>query len=193
MNSDTLSDNALMNKVREGDLDKLGLLFERYKKVLFSYFWGMNKDPGLSEDLVQNTFMRVLKYRKGFKGEGEFKYWLFHIARNVNADHYRKNKLGITLDIDKHQDTIYDEHNFEKKMTAKEDLKFLHKAMLMLDPDKREIIVLSKIEEMKYSEIAALMNLTEGTVKVRVFRAMNELKEIVENATRKSYSTGINN
>jgi DNA-directed RNA polymerase specialized sigma24 family protein len=101
---ETLSDNALMQKVKEGDIDRLGLLFERYKKPLFGFFYGLNKDAGLSEDLVQNVFFRILKYRYLFRGEpagrpggGDFKTWMFHIARNVKNDHYRKeNKLGKT-------------------------------------------------------------------------------------------------
>ena len=67
----SLEDNALMIKVKDGDLEKLGLLFERYKKPLFGFFYGMNRDADLCEDLVQNVFMRILKYRYLFRGEGD--------------------------------------------------------------------------------------------------------------------------
>ncbi|HEY5824071.1 MAG TPA: sigma factor, partial [Cyclobacteriaceae bacterium] len=63
---ETLADNSLMIKVRDGDLDKLGLLFERYKKPLYGFFYGMNKSQELSQDLVQNTFFRIMKYRHLF-------------------------------------------------------------------------------------------------------------------------------
>jgi len=87
-----LDDNMLMLKVKEGDLDKLGLLFERYKKPLFGFFYGMTRDSELSEDLIQNVFFRILKYRYLFRGEGDFKTWMFHIARNVSHDHFKKNR-----------------------------------------------------------------------------------------------------
>lgn len=84
-----------MTRVREGDLDKLGLLFERYKRPLYGFFYGLNRDQELSEDLVQNTFLRILKYRHLFRGDGDFKTWMFHIARNVSHDQYRKNKIKV--------------------------------------------------------------------------------------------------
>ncbi|HNV31114.1 MAG TPA: sigma-70 family RNA polymerase sigma factor, partial [Cyclobacteriaceae bacterium] len=92
MNLEALSDNNLMMKVREGDLDKMGLLFERYKRPLYGFFYGLNKEQELSEDLVQNTFLRILKYRHLFRGDGDFRAWMFHIARNVNIDHHRKHR-----------------------------------------------------------------------------------------------------
>ena len=186
MNS-TFSDNSLMNKVKEGDLDKLGLLFERYKRMLFSYFYGMNKDAELSEDLVQNTFMRVLKYRKAFKGDGQFKHWIFHIARNVNFDHYKKNKMKFSVDIDNYRDSLSEGATAESDMVEQEDRDRLQKALQMLDPDKREVIVLSKIEGMKYAEIGALMEISEGTVKVRVFRAMQDLKQLLNPESQNYY------
>jgi len=87
-----------MLKVKNGDLDHLGLLYERYKKQLFGFFYNLNRDKDLSEDLVQNTFIRIIKYKHGFKGDGEFKSWMFHIARNVNIDHFKKNKKNNETD-----------------------------------------------------------------------------------------------
>jgi len=92
---ETLADNSLMMLVRDGDLDKLGLLFERYKKPLYSFFYGMNRSQELSEDLVQNTFLRIMKYCHLFRGDGDFRTWMFHIARNVSHYHFRKDKKSI--------------------------------------------------------------------------------------------------
>ena len=61
-----------MMNVRDGDLDKLGLLYERHKKRLFGFFYNLGNNPSVSEDLVQNVFIRVLKYRKSYTGEGSF-------------------------------------------------------------------------------------------------------------------------
>ena len=73
---ESLTDNALMLKVKDGDLDRLGLLFERYKKPLFGFFYGMNKDAELSEDLVQNVFFRVLKYTHCLSASPNFSAFL---------------------------------------------------------------------------------------------------------------------
>ena len=73
-----------MLQVREGDLNKLGLLYERYKKVLFAFYYHQNRNAQVSEDLVQNVFYRVLKYRHGFRGDGVFKVCFF-TSREMSA------------------------------------------------------------------------------------------------------------
>ena len=166
-----------MLQVREGDLKKLGLLYERYKKVLFAFYYHQNRDAGASEDLVQNVFYRVLKYRHGFRGDGVFKVWLFHIARNVNVDHYRKNKRVELQDIDSWQDKLGDSNSeAHQNMEKQESRELLHLAIQNMDPDKREVLILSKIKELKYREIGEILGCTEGAVKVKVFRALKALR-----------------
>lgn len=167
-----------MLKVKDGQVEQLGLLFERYKKILFGFFYNMNKDRDLSEDLVQNVFERILKYRKGFKGEGEFKVWMFHIARNVNIDAFRKQGRLPGEDLQNWDEKLGDDGaNREQQMAHSEEMKILEMAMARLDREKREVIVLSKIDGMKYKHIGDLMRCTEGAVKVKVFRAMQALKK----------------
>jgi RNA polymerase sigma-70 factor (ECF subfamily) len=175
---ETLSDNALMLKVKDGDLDRLGLLFERYKKPLFGFYYGMNKDAELSEDLVQNVFFRILKYRYLFRGEGDFKTWMFHIARNVNNDHYRKNKLKKTEDVDMWNERLGHTDIYTMQVQQDEELKMLSMAMDRLPEDKREILLLSKYQDKKYKEIGEILGCSEGAVKVKVFRALQDLKEV---------------
>jgi RNA polymerase sigma factor (sigma-70 family) len=165
-----------MNKVKDGDLDKLGLLFERYKKPLFGFFYGINRDAALSEDLVQNVFIRVLKYRTVFRGDGEFRTWMFHIARNVSHDHYRKKRVDARDSIEDWQDHLAADENRVTEYQKEEDMQLLSMALDRLPEDKREVLLLSKYQEKKYKEIAELLGCTETAVKVKVFRAMQELK-----------------
>lgn len=182
---EALSDNVLMMKVRDGDLDKMGLLFERYKRPLYGFFYGLNKEQELSEDLVQNTFLRILKYRHLFRGEpagrtggGDFRAWMFHIARNVNIDHHRKHRIKATEDLENWQERVGHHENQSVEMQQHEEHRMLSMAMDRLPADKREILLLSKFEERKYSEIGEVLGCTEGAVKVKVFRALQELKAI---------------
>jgi len=175
---DSLADNSLMLRVKEGDLDKLGLLFERYKKPLFGFFYGMCKDAELSEDLVQNVFFRILKYRYLFRGEGDFKTWMFHIARNVNHDHFRKNKWKTKESLDNWEEKLGTDENRVTEFLQDEELKLLSMAMDRLPEDKREILLLSKFQDKKYKEIGEIIGCSEGAVKVKVFRALQELKEV---------------
>ena len=175
---EALADNMLMEKVRDGDLEKLGLLFERYKRPLYGFFYGMNKDQELSEDLLQNTFLRILKYKHLFRGEGDFKTWMFHIARNVSNDHFRKNKIRLKESVEKWQDRLGHEENRSTEMQQQEEQQMLSIALEKLPADKREVLLLSKYQEKQYKEIGEILGCTEGAVKVKVFRALQELKAV---------------
>ena len=173
----SISDNALMLKVKAGQLAALGLLFERYKKILFSFFYRMNADQELSEDLVQMGCERILKYRKGFKGDGDYKVWMFHVARNVNIDHFRNSSRFKNEDIQNFSELSDGARYVDETMGRDEELNILKLALDKLDHEKKEVLVLSKIEGVKYKEIGQVLNCSEGTVKVKVFRAMQSLKK----------------
>jgi RNA polymerase sigma factor (sigma-70 family) len=175
---DSLTDNALMLKVKDGDLDRLGLLFERYKKPLYGFFYGMNRDAELCEDLVQNVFFRILKYRYLFRGEGDFRTWMFHIARNVNHDNFRKNKIQKKDSLEHWQERLGSEDNRATEFEKDEELQLLSMAMDRLPEEKREILLLSKYQDKKYKEIGDIIGCSEGAVKVKVFRALQELKVV---------------
>ena len=177
---EALSDNSLMLRVKEGEIDKLGLLFQRYKKPLFGFFYGLSRDAELCEDLVQNVFFRILKYRYLFRGEGDFKTWMFHIARNVNHDHFRKNKWKFKESLENWEERLGSEENRSTKFQQDDELHLLSMAMDRLPEDKREILLLSKFQDKKYKEIGEILGCTEGAVKVKVFRALQELKEVYQ-------------
>lgn len=165
-----------MLKVKQGDLDKLGLLYERHKGAIFGYLYHMNKDNMLAEDLLQTVFIRVIKYKHNFRGDGKFTTWLFHIARNVNADHHRKNKRAshvVALD-QIHLKISQTESGIAEKEV---ELSQMERALELLDAEKREVLVMTKIKQMRYKEVCEVLDISEGAVKAKVFRAMQALKE----------------
>ena len=174
---EVLSDNSLMMKVKNGELDLLGLLFERYHKMLFTFFYRIHLRSEVSEDLVQNVFMRIMKYKGGFNGEGSFKVWMFHIARNVSHDYFKgEKKKGYKEDLENWEDRITDFREANEKEEKDLQLSMLKSALENLEPEKRELIVMSKLDGMKYRDIAEFYKVTEGNIKIRVFRALKELK-----------------
>jgi RNA polymerase sigma factor (sigma-70 family) len=174
---DTLSDNALMLKVKEGDFDKMGLLFERYHQPLYGFLFRMTRQKETSEDLVQNVFFRMLKYRKGFLGSGEFKTWMYHLARNVLNDHFKKNKNKSSFyDLQDFEDKIEGGQFANVQIEKKQELKTLEVALGDLSEENRELLILCRYQELKYQEIAKVLEISEGAVKVRVHRALNQLK-----------------
>ncbi|MFC2118928.1 RNA polymerase sigma factor, partial [Bacteroidota bacterium] len=118
---DLLSDNELMFMVKSGDNARLGLLYERYKKCLFAYFFRSTNDQTASEDLVQNVFYRMLKYKNSFTGKGKFTTWMYYIAHNVCIDFYKKNNR-YNLHEDTEQWSIYDGLSIDEEIVKKEKL-----------------------------------------------------------------------
>src|SRR5258705_10520740 len=87
-NDGTVTDETLMHAVRNGDVAKLGLLFERYHRPLFDFLARMTGNAAVAEDLVQDGFVRVLKYRATCRDEGRFETWLVPIRRKRRAHHF---------------------------------------------------------------------------------------------------------
>ena len=174
---DSLTDNALMLRVKAGDVDRMGLLFERYHRPLFGFLFRLLGRAEASEDLVQTVFYRMLKYRHTYHGDGEFRTWMYHLARNVLADYVKQNRHAA------HHSDVADlaEHlgggvGADDGLEQAQDVALLHQALGRLSPENREILVLSRFQELKHAEIARVLNTTEGAVKVRVHRALNALK-----------------
>lgn len=174
-----LTDNALMLKVKNGDLDKLGLLYERHKKRLFGFFYNLGNNPSVSEDLVQNVFVRILKYRGSYIGEGSFTAWMFRMARNVNYDYHKKaSKENISTGVSPEDVKTGTEDHINEEIEKKGNTVLLKQALAKLPEEKRELLILSKYRELKFSEIAQIVGCTENAAKVRVHRALKELRTI---------------
>ncbi len=168
-----------MLKVKNGDLDRMGLLFERHHRQLFGFLFHMTNQRELSEDLVQNVFYRMLRYRHTYRGDGEFRAWMYHLARNVVHDEGRALKRTVNQSaLGDSAERIGDLTTADEQILKKQELAVLHKAMAGLSAESREILVMSKFQELRYHEIAQVLNITEGAVKVRVHRAINQLKNI---------------
>lgn len=172
-----LEDHNLMLKVKNGDVDKLNLLYKRYSRRLFGFFFGMTHDGATSEDLVQNVFMRMLKYKHSYAENGDFEVWAFQLARNVHRDHYRKNKrYAFQETMEPFEQEMKEEGNKETEMEKTDELAFLKKALAALPDDKRELIELVRFQKVKYSKVAELLDTSESAIKVRVHRVLKELR-----------------
>jgi len=168
-----------MLKVKDGDLDKLALLYERYKKKLFGYFYKMTRCTSTCEDMVQVVFMKILKSKHGFTGQGEFSMWLFTIARNVGYDNFRKNKQQFD-DINEYENTIGSQSNVEHEAEKNEELSLLEKSLDMLESTDKEVLILSRFDNLKYKQIAKIFEVSEGAIKMKVRRALIQLKRNYE-------------
>jgi len=164
-----------MKLLQAGDTVPLALLFERYHVPLFRYLLHMSRDRALSEDLVQEVFFRVLKYAKSYNPQLAFPVWLYGMARNVYLDsRHKRRSESSEAEIGEIRSS---EPVPEELFTRKQDVAFLQEALRQLPEDKREVLVLSRFHDLRYEEIAAILQCQAGAVKVRVYRALKELRE----------------
>jgi RNA polymerase sigma-70 factor, ECF subfamily len=172
-------DEALMLQVRDGAGEMLGVLFDRYQTPLFNFYSKLTGDRTLSEDLVQEVFLRILKYRQSYRPGTPFRAWVYQIARNARIDHFRKFPR---------------ERAFEPEMLPpvrptdsaqeQQEVELLHRALLQLPEDKREILLLCRFQELKYEEIAELLSCELNTVRTRIHRALQELRKSFHQLTK---------
>lgn len=168
------TDNSLMQAAREGDLGGLAVLFERHHRSLFSYFVHVNGNPDLSEDLVQDVFFRMLKYRRTYQVDRSFTAWMYQIARNAHVDSIGKRKFEVGLG----EKEFASANMLDENLKRKQEVALLKRAMARLPLEKRELLVLSRYQNLKYEEIAAILGCDIGAVKVRVYRAVRALGQI---------------
>lgn len=154
----------------------MGELFERHHRRLFNYFLRLTGNRQASEDLVQETFLRMLRYRQSFRGDGEFTSWMFAMGRNLAATHFRKSRRVTWVPTDEAQEPVQDGRQ-EETLERAEESDQLRAALMRLPEDKREILLLARFEMMRHRQIAELLGCSVGAVKVRIHRAMKLLRE----------------
>lgn len=176
---ENISDHELMLAVRAGEIRQLGELFERYNRRLYGFFLRLTNQSAVSEDLVQIVFYRILKYRHTYRDEGKFTAWIFHLARRVAADHFRKNNTApVSTDPADLLDHPTAEPQPSERAAAAEDVTLLRSALARLPMEQREVLVLSRLQQLDHREIARLLDCSVGAVKVRVHRALKELRDL---------------
>jgi len=182
-----LTDEKLIQKIKAGQSDACGILYERYKKVLWSFFYNASGEREKSEDLVQLTFEKVLRYGKNYSAKGSVKSWLFSIARNVLKDEWKRKEKHAARPLEEMgEEKTYQPAEAEVGMEQKEKEQLFEYALGKLEMEKRELLALVKIHGKKYKELAELYDMKESALKVKVFRIMQELKSMVTDIQARS-------
>jgi RNA polymerase sigma factor (sigma-70 family) len=167
-----------MLKVRSGDLDKMALLFHRHHRPLYGFLFQMTRQKEASEDMLQNVFYRMLRSRHTFTWDGDFKTWMYFIARNVIKDHVKKSSRDPGFhDMNELAERIGADVRTDEQIERKLEVKAVQRAMGSLSQDSREVLILSRFQELRHEEIARVLDISVGAVKVRIHRAINQLKE----------------
>lgn len=167
-----------MLAVRDGDLDCMGLLFERHHGPLFGYLSKLTGNRTAAEDITQNVFQRMLRYRHTYRDEGNFTAWMYHLARRCASDHFRKSTAAPSAT----DPTELEEHADEARSVAEtasvaDDHALLHRALGRLAREDREVLLLSRLQELSFAEVAAILECSAGAARVRAHRALRALRD----------------
>jgi RNA polymerase sigma-70 factor (ECF subfamily) len=173
-----IPDHQLMLAVRDGDLDRMGELFERHHGPLYGYLTKVTGNRTAAEDITQIVFQRMLKYRHTYRDEGSFTAWMYHLARRCASDHYRKSSSAPLAvdpsDLEQHAD---ESRGADESAVARDDHALLHVALGRLDRDDREVLLLSRFQELSFIEVAGILECSVGAARVRAHRALRTLRD----------------
>jgi RNA polymerase sigma-70 factor (ECF subfamily) len=165
--------------VKDGHLSELTELFDRYHLPLYNFFLRLTLDKVTSEDLTQNLFYRVIRYRQSYQpAQGTFRSWLYRMARNIHADHCKEKQRspGRLADPGEDEERLADPDH--TTAYSESDYQRLDLALALLQPEHREILVLSRYQGLKYEEISKIKDISVGAIKVQVYRAIRQLRSL---------------
>jgi RNA polymerase sigma factor (sigma-70 family) len=177
-----IADNELMEQVRGGQIERLGLLFERHQVKLFNFFLRLTRSHQLSEDLTQEVFLRLLKYRASFAPGSPFLPWLYGIARRLYYDASRARSREVSWDADAWEgrdEVVSPDPTPDMNADQRDEARVLTQALARLPLEKREVLVLSHLQHLRCEEIAQIVQCSPGAVRVRIHRALQALKVVL--------------
>jgi RNA polymerase sigma-70 factor (ECF subfamily) len=164
-----------MERVRAGELAVLADLFERHSGRLHGFFLRLTGDRAAAEDLVQEVFVRMLKYRSTFRPGARFSPWMWTLARNASADLWRARPRELP-ELEEAPEPASLEAGPLAELERREELDRLAASLDRLPVERREILLLARFSGLAYERIGELLGISVGAVKVRVHRAMRELR-----------------
>ena len=167
-----------MNQVRDGQLARLGLLFERHHRRLYNFCLRLTGERQVAEDLTQEVFTRILKYRHTYRPDSDFLVWTYQMARNAAADYFRKRTRRAEVDEEPCHDVASELPRPLEELESAQAVGLLHQALEKLPLEKRELLVMSRFQNLRHEQIAQILDCTVGAVKVRIHRAVKELRDI---------------
>lgn len=167
---------ALVEQAKKGDKFAFGSLYKEFMPRIYRYILYLVSDSQLAEDLTQETFLKTWKYLPKFSSKkGTFQAFVYRIARNLVIDHQRKKKaVLLRTEFSK---KLPSNENLEESYERYEKVGELKEALSKLPDFDRELIVLRYFEELSFSEVAKTVKKKEGSIRVRVHRALVVLKE----------------
>ena len=182
------NDFDLIQSINSGQVDKFHDLVKRYEQKLYNFSLRMCRDHHDAEDMVQETFLNVFRYLKGFRHETKFKNWLYKVAASTCIKKRRKSKFApekeLSLDEFRPADDAEPPDHVPEwalmpldKLLNEELAGAINRGILSIPKKYRMVIVLRDVEGFSTAETAQILNISPANVKVRLHRARLYLRE----------------
>lgn len=177
--SPSTSDADLVARVAAGDRAALADLYARHQRPLFRYLCQLTGDPGLAEEVLQDTLAAAWQGAGAFERRASVRTWLFGIARRRAHDALRRRRLPAAPE--EALDAVADpEPGPEARALRRSDLDALGAAIARLPAIHREVLVLNFVDGLRYEEIAAVVGVPVGTVRSRLNHAKRGLRALMQ-------------
>jgi RNA polymerase sigma-70 factor (ECF subfamily) len=181
-------DETLMLRYQQGDRSAFPQLVRRHQQPLFNFALRQVRAPQVAEDVVQETFVRVVQNAAEFKHEARFTTWVYTITRNLCIDHLRKRALRKHPSLDESkgeegdgptlgEQTADPRASVEREATGTELRERIARAVDTLPDEQREVFLMREIANLPFKEIAEITGVPENTVKSRMRYALERLQE----------------
>ena len=177
-------DIEIIENILKGNVDSFSELIEKYEKMIYNLAYRILNNYSDAEDVTQEVFLKIYKNIEKCKGKQSIKTWVYTITYNA----IRKNKVKNNISLDKNLDYDYSVYSFELPsdeptpeayLLNKESIKDIENAISKLSENNKALIFLRDIKGLSYNEISEVMDMNIGTVKSRLNRARNSLKNIL--------------
>ena len=177
-------ENRLIQRVQEGDYAAFRQIMEKHQEKIYYLAYDMTGNQQDAEDLSQEVFIKAYHSLKKFRGEAKLSSWLYRIAVNTCIDKIRKKKEVPVLITDEQEDNDwYPTQYLVDNSADPEDIaesgimqQNIHVALQKLSPREKSVFVLRHYNELQLKEISDILNLSIGTVKSLIFRAVKKLQ-----------------
>jgi RNA polymerase sigma factor (sigma-70 family) len=197
MHAETLLDIAMMHsdtlitKAQQGDQNAQGKLVQLWYKRIYNFGYKFFMDHDLAMEISQKTFISMCKNVGALQDTARFKSWLYKIAVNYCREEARKRKSNRSLSFDvvwnrdaedspRWESSASRHHNPERQFQQSELSEILQKALYELNDEQREVVIMKEYEGLKFREIAEALNISENTVKSRMYYGLDGLRKILE-------------
>ena len=181
-----VSDALLVSKYIKGEESALSLLIERHKSKIYGFIYSKVSDRDISNDIFQDTFMKVIRTlkTKSYNEEGKFLPWVMRIAHNLIVDYYRNNKkMPMQRDTEEFSifSVIHDNNpNIESQIIGLQIETDLRKLVEELPEDQKEVLVMRMYQDLSFKEISDLTGVSINTALGRMRYALMNLRKIID-------------